>query len=93
MKTKNTSRAVEQLHLRENRYARYYLLRIRIERIRVYAIYIQRGEDVALELIGSDERKAEEAFLKAETGELSPQHLYDWASDLREEEKREMILC
>jgi len=93
MKTIDKSGSVEQLYLRENRYARYHLLRIRFERIVAYAIYVQKEEDAALALIGEDEKTAEEAFCKAEAGELSPQHLYDWAQDLREERKREMLLC
>ena len=66
--------------------ARYLLLRLRIERICRYAIYIEsvkNDSEADLALLPAELACPEEAFSLAVAHSLSPIHLCDWVEDMR----------
>ena len=71
---------------------KYVLFRLKEEETEEYAVWIQNREEHALAALGADSAGAEQAFWQAVEGELSPLHLYDWASD-RQREREESRFC
>ena len=63
----------------------YGLLCLQFERAIRYALYIESGEEVGLELIGTQRREAQSLFERAVRGALSPIHLRDVALDTSKE--------
>lgn len=59
----------------------YALLCLQFERALSYALYIEREEEHAIELIGTQRKDAQELFAQAVRGELSPIHLREVAED------------
>lgn len=59
----------------------YALLCLQFERALSYALYIECEEEHALELIGTQRKDAQELFVQAVRGELSPIHLREVAED------------
>ena len=59
----------------------YALLCLQFERALSYALYIEREEEHAIELIGTQRKDAQELFAQAVRGELSPFHLREVAED------------
>ncbi|MBQ2999562.1 MAG: hypothetical protein IJD64_03785 [Clostridia bacterium] len=59
----------------------YALLCVQFERALSYVLYIEREEDYAMELIGTQRKEAQEIFAKAVRGGLSPIHLREVAED------------
>ena len=57
------------------------LIKICVFEACVYAIYVQKGEDIAMEIVGKNEERAEELFEQIVKGELSPIHLGDYIAD------------
>lgn len=62
---------------------KYALLCLQFGRAIGYAIYIERGEAHAIELIRCRRKDATEIFSKIVRGELSPMHLHEVISDQR----------
>ena len=61
--------------------ASYAFLSLQFERALGYAVYIERGDAYALELIGNKRRESEKIFRQIVRGELSPMHLREVAAD------------
>ncbi len=59
----------------------YALLCVQFERAIGYAMYIEREEEYALELLGTQRKDAQELFAQAVRGGLSPIHLREVAED------------
>ena len=64
----------------------YGLLCLQFERAIRYAMYIEDGEEFALELLGNQRKEAEKIFDLAVRGGLSPLHLREVAMDQAVEE-------
>ena len=71
----------------------YALLCLQFERAVRYALYIEDGEEIALELIGSQRKEAQKIFEAAVRGTLSPIHLREVAFDRNAEETLMEIFC
>ena len=59
----------------------YALLCVQFERALSYILYIEREEEYAMEVIGTQRKDAQEIFEKAVRGGLSPIHLREVAED------------
>ena len=71
----------------------YGLLCLQFERAIRYAMYIEDGEEFALELLGNQRKEAEKIFDLAVRGGLSPLHLREVAMDHAVEEEWMEIFC
>ncbi len=71
----------------------YGLLCLQFERAIRYALYIESGDEVGLELIGTQRREAQSLFERAVRGALSPIHLRDVALDQTKEATALEIFC
>ena len=71
----------------------YGLLCLQFERAIRYAMYIEDGEEFALELLGNQRKEAEKIFDLAVRGGLSPLHLREVAMDQAVEEEWMEIFC
>ena len=80
MKTKKNG-CLAVLEWREEENTCYALLCVQFERAIGYAMYIEREEEHALELIGRQRKEAQEIFAKVVRGGLSPLHLREVAED------------
>ena len=83
MKRKKNQGCLTLLKTAEQNDARYALLCIQFECAIGYAIYIERGEEHALELIGCRRKEATELFLRIVRGALAPMHLHEVIADHR----------
>ena len=71
----------------------YALLCLQFERAVRYAVYIDAGEEVALELVSTQRKEAQKIFEAAVRGALSPIHLREVAFDRSAEEALMEIFC
>jgi len=75
----------------EEKETSYAFFCLQFERAIYYAVYIERGDACALELIGRQKQEAKEIFARMVRGELSPIHLHEVAEDA--ERARLEIFC
>ncbi len=91
MKRKKKKGCLTLLDFVEREETGYAFLCLQFERAIHYVIYIERGEECALELVGKQKQEAKEVFAKTVRGELSPIHLREVAEDA--ERARLEIFC
>ena len=71
----------------------YRLLRLTEDQGRcLYAIWIFHAENQSMEDVGEEESAAKTLFERAVDGGLSPLHLHDWLSDLRNSQETSEFL-
>ncbi len=71
----------------------YALLCLQFERAIRYAIYIEREDAFALEIVGSKRKDAQKLFEDVLRSELSPIHLHEVAFDQRQGEEVLNFFC